>query len=206
VGVAAPRHRGYRLELGLVALFDGVAIMFVVLVTWSPFAALTAAATALAWKFKGLYDPRIGLSVLDELPSLVSGTVMGMVPAMLVTVGWTSVHAVTILFTGVALAGGATTGRSLAYALIRKQRAKGRIAHRTLMIGAGATALALIERIRAHPESGLRVVGTITDRSPRGPTPVPVLGTPRQLSDVVRHAHVSDVIVGYGMNGEPLRP
>jgi len=196
--VFASRHRGYWLELGIVTVLDGLVMVTVVLATRSPFAVLTVAATALAWKFKGLYDPRIGLSVLDDLPALVAGTIMGLVPAMIAAVGWTSVHAGTILLTGVGLAGGATAGRCLAYAEIRRQRAKGRITHRTLMIGAGVTALALIERIRAHPESGLNVVGMISDRPPRVPMPVPVLGMPRQLTEVVRHAHVSDVIVGYG--------
>ncbi|HEU5043025.1 MAG TPA: sugar transferase [Nocardioidaceae bacterium] len=193
-----PRRGGYPVELGIVLVVDTLVVVALLGVTRSVFSAATVAVAVVTWKLKGLYRPRIGLSLLDDLPMLAIGPVIGMGPALVLTRGWTAVHAGLALGTALILVAGMTVGRGLAYGVIRNLRARGRIVHRTLMVGAGAPATALIQRIQEHPDSGLRLVGTVADRVPRGPSPLPVLGTPRELADVVRRACVSDVIIGYG--------
>ncbi|HET7356774.1 MAG TPA: sugar transferase [Nocardioidaceae bacterium] len=194
----APRRGGYPVELAIVLVVDALVVAALLGVTRSLFSAATVAVAAVTWKLKGLYRPRIGLSLLDDLPVLAIGPVIGIGPALVLTRGWTAVHAGLALGTALILVAGMTVGRGLGYAVIRSLRARGRIMHRTLMVGAGAPASALIQRIQEHPESGLRLVGTVADRVPRGPSPLPLLGTPRELADVVRRAWVSDVIIGYG--------
>lgn len=196
--VAGPRRGGYPVELAIVLAVDAVVVVALLVVTRAVFSAATVAVAAVTWKLMGLYRPRIGLSLLDDLPALAIGPVIGIGPALVLTKGWTAVHAGLALGTALILVAGMTVGRGAAYALIRGLRARGRIVHRTLMVGAGAPATALIQRIQEHPESGLQLVGTVADRVPRGPSPLPVLGTPRELADVVRRAWVSDVIIGYG--------
>jgi exopolysaccharide biosynthesis polyprenyl glycosylphosphotransferase len=194
----AQEHRGYAVELAVVLALDALVVAGALAVTQSVFTAVTAAVAATAWKARGLYDTRIGLSLLDDLPALSGGTAMGLGLALIMTGAWVPVHATTVLVTGLLLLCGVTAGRSLAYATIRRQRATGHIVHRTLVVGAGATASALVERIVAHPESGLRLVGTVADRSGRTAGPLPVLGAPKELATVVRDHRVSDVIIGYG--------
>ena len=104
---------------------------------------------------------------------LAIGPVIGMGPALVLTRGWTAVHAGLALGTALILVAGMAVGRGLAYALIQACGVADRIVHRTLMVGAGAPATALIQRIQEHPESGLRLVGTVADRVPARPLAAP---------------------------------
>jgi exopolysaccharide biosynthesis polyprenyl glycosylphosphotransferase len=163
------------------------------------FVLLTLALTVVALKLRGMYDHRIALSVLDDLPALTTAVVMGVTPMALVApLVWGGIGARTILLTAIALLLGVTTGRAVAYAAIVHHRVRGRIGYPTLVLGSGGATAALARRIEDHPESGLRLVGTVADHAARAPEGLPVLGGCRDLARVMHEQHVRDVVIGYG--------
>lgn len=195
---ALPVRGRFIPELGLVLAADIVALTLVTTLAGSLFAVLTACIAVMTWKLRGLYSRRIALSVLDDLPSLAAGVLVAVAPATAVAVASDSVSGRSALL----VCGGVLTamvlGRTLAYAAILRWRASGRINHRTVMVGAGAPAMALTQRIQQHPGSGLRLVGTVANRAGRSPGPLPLLGTSRDLAKVINQWHITSVVIGYG--------
>jgi exopolysaccharide biosynthesis polyprenyl glycosylphosphotransferase len=194
-----PPH-GARFELALVAATDLTLLVGLCLVASSlTLTAVTAVGAVLTWRARGLYTHRIALSVLDDLPELAIGVLVGLAPG---------VAAALVVPTGLVGGTGALTvaasvltvvaiGRLASYGVILRLRRRGRILYPTLLIGVGPAAKSLLERIETHPESGLHIVGTIADQ--RGEAPgLPLLGGAGDLSDVVGEKHVSNIVVGYG--------
>ena len=184
---SGPRRGGYPIELAIVLAVDALVVAALLGVTRSVFSAATVAVAAVTWNLKGLYRPRIGLSLLDDLPALAIGPVIGMGPALVLTGGWTAVHAGLALGTALILVAGMAVGRGLAYALIRGLRGRGRIVHRTLMVGAGAPATALIQRIQAPPRVRPPAGRHACRRRPAGPA-AHAARQPRDLADLLRRA------------------
>ena len=152
----------------------------------------------------GLYTPRLALSALDDAAALVG---RALVAGAVVTsvrlvagngVGTRLVHAA-MLFAVLAL-----LGRTVAYAAVRGLRARGRVTHPTLIVGAGYVGGWVAELLDRHPEYGLRPVGFL-DSDPlltpaeRG---LPVLGDTRQLAKVLHDYDVRDVVVAFSTERE----
>ena len=161
--------------------------------------AVTAAGAVLTWHARGLYTHRIALSVLDDLPELAIGVLVGLAPgvaaALVVPTGLVGgTGALTVAASVLAVV---AVGRLVSYGVILRLRRRGRIGYPTLLIGVGPAAKSLLQRIETHPESGLHIVGTIADQ--RGEAPgLPLLGGAEDLSEVVGEKHVSNIVVGYG--------
>jgi exopolysaccharide biosynthesis polyprenyl glycosylphosphotransferase len=164
-------------------------------------AAAVSAAAGLVWLVLGLYSRRFTLSLLDDLPALALGVVSGTaLPAFL---GWgTSTE---VLRAASALLAVTLATRSAAYSVIRRQRLERREGFPAVVLGSGPVATTLVERVLAHPETGLRLVGTL-DQDPAGPSTgtgtaqmlssgLPLLGTAADLERVVSEHLVRDVIV-----------
>ncbi len=161
--------------------------------------AVTAAVAVLTWRACGLYQHRIALSVLDDLPQLAVGVLVGVAPGVAVAlvvptgmVGGTAALTVASSMLVVVAA-----GRMVSYGVILRLRRQGKVAYPTLLIGAGPGAASLVKRIETHPESGLHIVGTIASQAGRTTGP-PILGGPADLSAIVRAQHVTNVVIGYG--------
>ena len=75
--------------------------------------------------------------------------------------------------------------RSVAYALLRSGRRRGRIAEPTLIVGSGPVAELVASTCREHPEYGLVPIGLL-DSAPEPNLPLPLLGPPDDLPRVVR--------------------
>jgi exopolysaccharide biosynthesis polyprenyl glycosylphosphotransferase len=157
----------------------------------------------------GLYRSRLSPSLLDDLPQL-SGRVL-VVLALTMTgqltlnqlrwddelVDWKLLVAAAVTGTvGVVL-------RSSAYALVRHARRTGRIAHRTLILGAGRVGIYLAESLSAHPQYGLQPIGFLDVDPPRPGSGAMgashrILGRPEQLVEVLLDHQVRNVIVAFG--------
>jgi exopolysaccharide biosynthesis polyprenyl glycosylphosphotransferase len=194
----APRREDLPVEVFTVLLADLLVWTLIISLRPSILAVVTIAVAALAWKVKGLYSRRIALSVLDDLPALTTGVLVALAPATALELTQGPMGSRGPLVVGIALLAASVLGRSIAYLAILHQRAKGRIGHRTLMVGAGPQADALLQRIQEHPETGLRVVGSMGDHATPSQGPLPYLGTSRNLADVVTEHQISDVVIGYG--------
>ena len=191
--------RGARLESALVLTADVVLLaVLCAFATSLTLTAVTAAGAALTWRARGLYSHRIALSVLDDLPEFAVGVLVGLAPgsaaALLAPTGLVGA-------TGTLRAGGSVlvvvvVARTLSYGVILSLRRRGRVSYPTLLIGAGRATRSILQRIADHPESGLRVVGTIGDQARVGS--LPVLGGRADLSTIVRTRHISNVVIGYG--------
>jgi exopolysaccharide biosynthesis polyprenyl glycosylphosphotransferase len=89
--------------------------------------------------------------------------------------------------------------RAAGYAAIRRLRARGLVAHRTVIIGAGRVGLQVADVLHAHPEYGLRPIGFLdADPSDMGALRMlPVLGGPGQLPRMLESGVVNTVVVAF---------
>ncbi|NEK84280.1 sugar transferase [Blastococcus saxobsidens] len=153
----------------------------------------------------GLYRSRLSPSVLDDLPSLTARSLVAAALAVVVHMSWSSVSDLSspvewrflwgALATWVAL----VVLRGIGYAVVRRLRAGGLVAYRTLVIGAGRVGVQVADVLRAHPEYGLRPIGFLDDDPPDldGPRELPVLGGPDVLPRMLERGGVSTVVVAF---------
>ena len=85
--------------------------------------------------------------------------------------------------------------RGLMCAALRAAHRRGRLTESTVVVGAGTFGAYIAELVREHPELGLRLTGLLDDGPPRRDLPVPSLGRPADLADVVRGLDIRRVIV-----------
>ena len=154
--------------------------------------------------FGGLYVPKLNHSVLDEVPSLVAralaaGAVVTSVRVLAQEeVGSRIIHVAVLMVVFAAL------GRGAAYALIRRWRRGGLVAHPTLIVGAGHVGGYVAEILHRHPEYGLRPVGFL-DGDPllRGDErSLPVLGNADELAVVLHRFGIRNVVVAFSADRE----
>ncbi len=149
----------------------------------------------------GLYRPRLSLSVLDDLPSLAGRPLAAV--AVTTTLG-AVLHATypveSLLVTAIVMVVAIPALRCLGYAVVRRVRHDGVVAHPTLVLGAGRVGGHVARVLQEHPEYGLRPVGFL-DSDPlldEAERPVPLLGGTDALSRVIVEFGVHDVIVAFG--------
>jgi exopolysaccharide biosynthesis polyprenyl glycosylphosphotransferase len=194
-GVARTARAGDQHTWAVLLAADLVALAVTAATTSTPIAAAIAAVSWLVWLTAGLYSRRFTLSLLDDVPVLTLGVACGL--AVTALPGWgTSAGDVRA---AVVLLAGTLVTRLLGYTLIRHQRLERRDGFPAVVLGTGPVAATLVDRVLGHPETGLRLVGTLDQHPPgrddTGSLPVPHLGTLADLERVVREHVVRDLIV-----------
>jgi exopolysaccharide biosynthesis polyprenyl glycosylphosphotransferase len=153
----------------------------------------------------GLYRSRLALSVLDDVPSIAGRWMLAAGVAVLGQVVWSSAIWKDYVINWRFLWGAVAMGlllmlfRGIGYAVVRAMRSRGRVVHRTLIVGAGRVGHQVADILREHPEYGLHPVGFL-DADPRylaGPAGLPVLGTPADLPHELRDGRVHNVVVAF---------
>jgi exopolysaccharide biosynthesis polyprenyl glycosylphosphotransferase len=152
-----------------------------------------------------LYRSRLSLSVLDDLPALVGRTLVAaaLTTAVALLVDEDLVSKA-LLGTAALMAVLVLTLRAAAYAVVRRTRAWGWVAHPTLLLGAGRVAGQIATLLLEHPSYGLKPVGML-DSDPllaEDERPVPLLGGEDSLASVIVEFGVRDVIVAFGSGPE----
>ena len=169
-----------------------------------PFGVLTLGVLTLAlFGTAGLYRRRLALSVLDDLPVIVT---RAFTAAGLVALGdaATRRHALgwALLETAATFSVLVVPARTASYAWVRLVRRRRLIAHRTLIVGAGYVGTRLARALVDHPEYGLQPVG-IYDPDPlvHGGQPVQVIqdGT---LGDAIVDTRAAIVVVAFSSDSE----
>ena len=97
----------------------------------------------------GLYRSRLNLSLLDDLPYILAASVVGFaIKLALISLfphvdppGQQVVHAVALLAVVLVV-------RRIAYTVVRRARCRGRVRHRTLILGAGQIGTRLADTLR----------------------------------------------------------
>ncbi len=155
----------------------------------------------LAFAAAGLYRSRLTLSLLDDLPYIVAAVMVG--AALKVTLfalvphvdppRRQVVHAVVLLLAVLLF-------RRIAYTVVKQARCRGKVRHRTLIVGAGQVGTRLARTLLDHRDYGLDPVGFVDSWPSEQPPerPLPVLGGYDRLAELIREHAVRDVIVAFG--------
>lgn len=206
--VRAPADRRSLLRRALFVTVDALAAAIAVGVAAGvEAAAVTFVATAV---FVDLLDrrsvQRLSLSALEDAPKLVlrGVVIVGVATAVGVPVSSPFVPAapygVGLIVTAVAFAAFAVVGRGIGYAVLRHLQARGWLANRALILGAGSIAAKIGKRLQEHPEYGVVPLGFIDRKPTPSPycLPAPLLGDVTDLPDLVVENGVHQVFVAFG--------
>ncbi|MBB3087077.1 nucleoside-diphosphate sugar epimerase/dehydratase, partial [Geodermatophilus sabuli] len=153
----------------------------------------------------GLHRSRLSLSVLDDLPALAGRWLVAAALAVLGQIAWSRAiwadylidwqflwGAVTTLVAAVAL-------RAIGYAVVRRLRSRGLVAHRALVVGAGRVGHQVADILTSHPEYGLHPIGFLDADPPHrdDDLPLPLLGGPQSLTRFLEAGQVGNVVVAF---------
>ncbi|HEX2809446.1 MAG TPA: exopolysaccharide biosynthesis polyprenyl glycosylphosphotransferase, partial [Kineosporiaceae bacterium] len=156
--------------------------------------------------FGGLYRSRLSLSLLDDVPRIVGRWLAAVALTVLVQtararadwgtddVNWSMViTAMTAVIFILAL-------RAIAYNFVRRVRSQRRVAHRTLILGAGHVGEQVARTLLKHSEYGLQPIGFVDNHPLIAPETcaVPLLGGTEHLADVLVREDVRNVVVAFG--------
>ena len=158
--------------------------------------ALFLVVVLIAYQAGRLYRPRLGLSLLDDLPALL-GRALATTGAVLLgcavvrpgapirpLIGAVGLGVVLLLLM-----------RGAAYAAIRQARRRGVWAHRAIVVGDDDLGRRLTEEMGHHPEYGLYPVGYLGSGAGDIPGGAPLLGRADDLARVVREHAISVVVL-----------
>ncbi len=165
-------------------------------------ALVTAGVVVLVFALMGVYRQRRGLEFIDEFFSVIGATlVAGLVLLALIGAyrepGFTSYSRLTLVYWLPLMVVLDSAGRYAIRRYVARQRTHGRGADRALVVGAGAAADLVIQRIRMFPDYGYQLVGVVADGLREGTEfgGVQVLGRTDDLARVVRNRRVSVVFM-----------
>ena len=157
---------------------------------------LYPAGVAAALAAGGLSRLRICRRAADQAAAL---TAAATVPAMLL-LPW--LGADPALRLSLTTAGLLLTGRLVLYQILGAAHRHGRLTEPVALIGTGALGVYLAELMLARPELGLRPVGFLESGTRRRDLPLPLLGTPGDLGDVVAGLGIRRVIICHAGHGD----
>ena len=153
-----------------------------------------------AMTYLGAYRSRLTLSALDDLPVFVVAALVGGFLQFTTRAASGETIPASLVVQALVVAAALALTRALAYVVIREARRRGRVEHRTLILGAGEIGREAARIMLDHPEFGLRPVGFLDARAPADDItlPVPFLGGYDHLTRCVRREGVGEVLVAFG--------
>lgn len=154
----------------------------------------------LLFRGRGLYQPQRTGSLLHEAGDVIQATAMGVVLLVSLTfLAGSPLHSRAVVAAFSFLAPLGVIGfRSAGRLGLRSARRRGYNLRFVLVVGAGQLAEEIIQRIHAHPEAGLRVLGVVADAGRGGRTTVagiPVLGGISQLKQALHGGDRVDQVI-----------
>jgi exopolysaccharide biosynthesis polyprenyl glycosylphosphotransferase len=153
------------------------------------------------FKYLGLYKSRRGISSIDEFSRLLSGTLFSLLTLSALAFFIREFHfsiKVFLVMAALSLLGLLFWRTLLRWAQIRA-RQKGYGVSRTIVVGSGAMAKKLVERTKANPGIGYRLVGLVDDGAAARATAkawgLSYLGGIKSLAKAIAAARADCVIV-----------
>jgi Undecaprenyl-phosphate glucose phosphotransferase len=163
-----------------------------------------------AWIFRShdLYEPKRTGSLLQEAGDVLRACSIGVVLLLAADAAFRTFlsRGVIAVFWPLSVVA-VTANRVVIRSVLRRLRRSGYNLRYVLIVGAGELAAEVIERINAHPEAGLRVIGALSDdASKRGRTirGVPVLAGTSAIKEVMAPQRVDQVILALPREDAPL--
>ncbi len=153
-----------------------------------------------AWLFRsrGLYEPQRTSSLVREVGEVVRASTIGVL--LLVAISffarqyWYS-RGVMLLFWALSIVSVSSVRIGIRAAL-RQARRRGYNLRHVLVVGSGRVAEQVIDRLHAHPASGLRVAGVLTDDGGLDRVAgVPVLGPYARLKSILAGGGIDQVVL-----------
>ncbi|MBS1887164.1 MAG: sugar transferase [Actinobacteria bacterium] len=212
-GPEGSRQRGALLRR-LLALGDWTALIVALCVVTAAtvstnvadlfWAVLFSPSWILVVKLHGLYDHdhrRIRHSTLDELPSLVSATVLG----TLVLDGLMAISPVGPLspMSAIAVGVGTLVGSFVLRGVLRWVWHRATPLALGLVIGPPATVDTVARRVMTHPETRLQLVGYLSASTEEDSAELPRLGSLADISEVAQATGIERVVVTEQQMSEP---
>lgn len=156
----------------------------------------------LIYRMEGLYTAHRRVSFLDSLYSLITGTIVGVALLALVMFAARPLaqSRLMLTFAGVLIVVTLSLIRVATVQIERRRLARGEGVARTIMIGAGKTARAVMRNIVADTYSGLAIVGFLDDDPVKNSVPIgrfEPLGpaTTERLEELIDTGDIDDVII-----------
>jgi Undecaprenyl-phosphate glucose phosphotransferase len=152
------------------------------------------------FRARGLYEAQRTSSLWREVSQVVAATAIGVGILVVATFFFRSYfysRAVVLLFFALSLVS-VCSARLALRGVLRVLRRRGYNLRYALVVGGGELAGQVIERIHAHREAGLRVVGVLSDdpgRPGRSVVGVPVLAGTEQIKQVLQRHKVQQVLI-----------
>jgi exopolysaccharide biosynthesis polyprenyl glycosylphosphotransferase len=212
-GAEGSRRRGALLRR-LLAMGDGTALVASLLVVTAAtsstnvadlfWAVLFSPVWIIVVKLHGLYDHdhrRIRHSTLDEVPSLVSASVLG----TLVLDGLLAISPAGPLSpkSAIVLGVGALVGSFVARGVVRWVWHRATPMAIGIVIGPPASVDTVARRVMTHPETRLHLVGYLSPGGEEDSAELPRLGSLADISEVARAEAIERVVVTEGQMSEP---
>ncbi|HSL07383.1 MAG TPA: exopolysaccharide biosynthesis polyprenyl glycosylphosphotransferase [Pseudonocardiaceae bacterium] len=144
----------------------------------------------------GQHRLRICRRISDQVPRTVAVTAVPLL-AVLPWAGYAEG-----LRLGLLSAASLVALRTGACAALRSAHRRGRLLEPALVVGTGATAVRVVELLGNHPELGLAPRGFLDSRLAEQRLPLPLLGEPAELADVVARYGIQRVIVCFPATGD----
>ena len=145
-----------------------------------------------------LYQTRLGLSILEDLPRLTGRwlATLGILLVLAPALGADRRQVIAFCVVAVLAVMGL---RALSYSTVRQLRATQFVAHPTLIVGASRTGRHVATILREHPEYGLCPRGFLEAPSGRRDgLPLPVLGAPAEMVQVMEAADIRVAVLAHG--------
>ncbi len=152
------------------------------------------------WLFRarGLYEAQRTHAVVREAGAVVAATAVGVLLLVAATFfARTYFYSRLVLLIFAALSATSVIAmRASARLALKQLRRRGYNLRYVLVVGGGELAQSVIERLEAHPEAGLRVVGIAAEEgSRRAVRGVPVVASYGQIKDFLQRRRIDQVIV-----------
>ena len=188
-------------------LFDAMAVLSGVLFagrTPLAFEALTALCLVATLLLLDLYRVHFTVSVLNDLPRLISSLVIAAAVAVSVhTLARGGVTSDEWRFLAV-MSGVLLAGRLLSYELVRQLRKRRLFSANTLVVGGGVVSAQIGWALAEDGSYGGRLVGFVDDSpDPAAVLPAPVVGKLSDLPQIMRDYDARYVIIGFSAVREP---
>lgn len=164
-----------------------------------------AVAVVILFVLRRLYRSRARLSVLDDVPALVSSIVVAGTLATSLDLLTEGSEGRETLLAAALFAAFVMPTRAVAYAAIRRARRRGRATADTIVVGDARVAEQVASTLLARCEYGLRPVGYVAASAEHAHSggSVPWLGTVDRLTEVATARHVGAIVIA--MDATPER-